>query len=74
MDSYDYISDYIKGWQKKGVFIPGDPEILAGTLKALFTIGLQDEIKDYIGREIYPEIIEFLIDVLADHFIVKGKK
>ncbi len=73
MDAYDYISSYIKAWQKKGVFIKEDPKILAGTLKALFTIGLQDEMREYIGRETYPKVIEFLITLLTDHLVISSR-
>ena len=70
MQTYEYIPQFIKMWQKSGFIIKKDPQILAGILKSLFTIGLDKETVVYIGKEKYPEIIETLIDIIADYMII----
>jgi len=69
LQSYEYIPQFIKTWQKKGWIIKKDSKILAGMLKSLFTIGLDEETILYIGKENYPEILENLIEVMADYMI-----
>lgn len=70
VQSYEYIPQFIKTWQKKGWIIKKDPKILAGMLKSLFTIGIDEETIVYIGKENYPEILENLIEVMADYMII----
>jgi len=70
MQTYEYIPQFIKMWQNSGFIIKKDPQILAGILKSLFTIGLDEETVVYIGKEKYPEIIETLIDIIADYMII----
>ena len=69
MQTYEYIPQFIKTWQKKGWIIKKDAKILAGMLKSLFTIGMDEETIVYIGKENYPEILENLIEVMADYMI-----
>ncbi|NVM18545.1 MAG: TetR/AcrR family transcriptional regulator [Candidatus Lokiarchaeota archaeon] len=70
LQTYEYIPQFIKTWQKKGWIIKKDPKILAGMLKSLFTIGIDEETIVYIGKENYPEILENLIEVMADYMII----
>ncbi len=70
LQTYEYIPQFIKMWQKNGFIINKDPQILAGILKSLFTIGLDEETVYYIGKEKFPEIIENLIDIIADYMII----
>ena len=70
LQTYEYIPQFIKMWQKQGLVINKDPEILGGMLKSIFTIGLDDEIMEYIGREKYPEIIENLINIIVEYMII----
>ncbi len=69
LQTYDYLPLFIKMWQKDGIIINKDPELLAGILKAIFTIGLDDSIKEYIGRDRLPEVIENLIEIITDYMI-----
>lgn len=70
MQTYEYIPQFIKMWQNSGFIINKDPQILAGILKSLFTIGLDEETVVYIGKEKYPEILETLIDIIANYMII----
>ena len=70
LQTYEYIPQFIKMWQKNGFIINKDPQILSGILKSLFTIGLDEETVVYIGKEKFPEIIETLIDIIADYMII----
>ncbi|MFX1600510.1 MAG: TetR/AcrR family transcriptional regulator [Promethearchaeota archaeon] len=70
LQTYEYIPQFIEMWQKQGLMINKDPEILAGMLKSIFTIGLDDETIEYIGREKFPEIIENLIHILVEYMII----
>lgn len=67
--TYDYLPQFIEIWQKEGFLINKDSQLLAGLLKAIFTIGLEDETIEYIGRKNYPEIIEILIDIITEYMI-----
>jgi AcrR family transcriptional regulator len=71
LDTYDYILMFIKNWQAEGYLTHDDPTLLAGVLKALFTIGLQDEMRSYIGNNIYPGVILGINQVT---YIYRGKK
>ncbi len=71
LDTYDYLPMFIKEWQKKGYIIDEDPEIVAGVLKSIFTIGLDDEIIAYIGKDKFPKIIDTLLKIIVDYFVVE---
>ena len=70
LQTYEYLPQFIEMWQKQGLIINRDPEILAGILKSIFTIGLDDEIMEYIGREKFPEIIENLINIIVEYMVI----
>ncbi|MFX1587393.1 MAG: TetR/AcrR family transcriptional regulator [Promethearchaeota archaeon] len=70
LQTYEYIPQFIEMWQKQGLLINKDPEILAGILKSIFTIGLDDEIREYIGRKKFPEIIENLINIIVEYMVI----
>ncbi len=70
LQTYEYIPKFIKMWQKEGLIINKDPEILAGILKSIFTIGLDDETIEYIGRDKFPEIIENLINIIVEYMVI----
>ena len=70
LQTYEYLPLLIEMWQKQGLVINKDPEILAGILKSIFTIGLDDETKEYIGKEKFPKIIENLINIIVEYMII----
>jgi len=69
LQTYEYLPKFIEMWQKQGLIINKDPEILAGILKSVFTIGLDDETIEYIGREKFPEIIENLMNIIVEYMV-----
>jgi len=74
LQEYEYIPMIIKEWQKKGLFIEGDPDMLSGVLKAIFTIGMDQETVAYIGGESFSSVMDYLIDIIANHMIEIPKK
>jgi AcrR family transcriptional regulator len=68
-NTYEYITEFIKGWQDQGYIIKENPEIIAGVLKSIFTIGLDKETIVYIGKEKYEETISKLVDIIINYFI-----
>jgi len=73
LKTYEYLPQFIKGWQKQGIIIDKDPEILSGILKSIFTIGLDDATIEYIGREKFPDIMENLLDLIVEHMIISDE-
>lgn len=71
LSQYEYISVFIKNWQDQGYIIKEDTKILSGMLKALFTIGMEEEYRSYIGLDVYDEVIDNLIDIISDHLTLK---
>jgi hypothetical protein len=47
------------------------PDILSGLLYALFLLQLH---RDEIGKKVFPEMFEFLIDIISDTLINNGKE
>ncbi|MFX1275858.1 MAG: hypothetical protein ACFFBP_05265 [Promethearchaeota archaeon] len=68
---YEYIPEFIKGWQDQGYIIGEDPEIIAGLLKLIFTIGFDEETIAYIGKEKFQAIFNKLIKIIIDYFIIQ---
>ncbi len=69
LNQYEYISVFIKNWQEQGYVKQEDPNLLSGLLKALFTIGMEDEYKNYIGLEVYDDVIDALIEIVTNYLI-----
>lgn len=52
----------VRQGQASGQVIGGDPEIIAGAIRAITLLSLH---KDDIGQEVYPAVINLLIDLVA---------
>ena len=61
-DSTDAVSYFIRAGQEAGVVSDGDPEILAGVIRSVVMLTIH---KDDIGREIYPAVLEKMIQLVA---------
>jgi AcrR family transcriptional regulator len=61
-DSTDAVSYFIRAGQEAGVVSDGDPEILAGVIRSVVVLTIH---KDDIGREIYPAVLEKMIQLVA---------
>lgn len=59
----------IEEGQQQGFIINKNPEVIAGALRALFTLTLH---RKEIGEEVYDETIQLLIDLVSDGLIQKG--
>jgi len=53
---------FIREGQESGRIIDAKPEVIAGIVRAVVTLTTH---KDDIGREIYPEVLEMMIDFVA---------
>jgi AcrR family transcriptional regulator len=56
------ILPFVRQGQARGTIIDGDPEIIAGAIRAVTLLSLH---KDDIGQAAYPAVIDLLIDLIA---------
>lgn len=52
----------MKKWQDKGLINETDPELIIGSIRSLVLLSFH---KEQIGKDVYPEIIEFLLDKIC---------
>ena len=57
-------------WQKQGAVIDRKPEVIGGLLRAVFTLALH---KKEIGEDIFQEVLELLIKLIAQGIVKKEK-
>ena len=69
-DSTDAVSSFVRQGQKEGLISDGDPEVLAGVIRSVVVLSIH---KEDIGREIYPEVLETMIGLVADGLARKDK-
>ena len=62
-DSTDAVGYFIREGQEAGVISDGDPEILGGVIRSVVILTLH---KDDIGRDIFPDVLETMIELVAD--------
>ena len=62
--SLDSVVPFVKKWRENGQIQSAKPEAIVGALSALTLLAMH---KDEIGTDIYPEIMELLVDA-----VVKG--
>ena len=62
-DSTQAVGYFIRMGQEAGLISAGDPEVMAGVIRSIVVLGLH---KDDIGREIYPDVLEMMIGLVAD--------
>lgn len=61
----------IEEGQQQGVIIQKKPEVIAGALRALFTLTLH---RKEIGEEVYDEAIHLLVDLVSEGLIQKEEQ
>ena len=66
----DILTPMITMWQKQGAVIDRKPEVIGGLLRAVFTLSLH---KKEIGEDIFQEVIELLIELIAQGIVKKEK-
>lgn len=54
---------FIEKWQKEGILIEENPEVIIGILRSLFILVYS---KEEIGEHIYSPVIDRLIDIIAE--------
>lgn len=69
-DSTDAVSYFIRDGQEAGVISDGDTEVLAGVIRSVVVLTIH---KDDIGREIYPAVLEKMIELVAEGLTRKEK-
>jgi AcrR family transcriptional regulator len=70
-EEYQFTNRLVNKFQEQEHMRQIKPEILSGLLYALFLLQLH---RDEIGKEVFPEMFEFLIDIISDTLINNGKK
>lgn len=66
----DILTPMITMWQKQGAVIDRKPEVIGGLLRAVFTLAPH---KKEIGEDIFPEVLELLIELIAQGIVKKEK-
>ncbi|MGB3635624.1 MAG: TetR/AcrR family transcriptional regulator [Rubrobacteraceae bacterium] len=69
-DSTQAVSYFIRQGQEAGLISAGDPEVLAGLIRSVVVLGIH---KDDIGRDIYPEVMEKMIGLVANGLTCKER-
>lgn len=67
----DILAPMIRNWQKDGVLIDGDPEVIGGLLRMLFTVSLH---KKEIGEAVYQRALELMIELVAKGLVKEEKR
>jgi AcrR family transcriptional regulator len=68
---YDLIANLVEELQKQKYMKPVKPEILSGLLHSLFLIQLH---REEIGKDVFPEMFEFLVNLISDSLVNEGEK
>lgn len=68
-DSTEAVGYFIRQGQEAGVISEGDPAIMAGVIRSVVVLTTH---KDDIGREIYPAVLEKMIQLVAADFSPEG--
>ena len=58
----------IKYWQEQGEVIKGKPEFIMGVLRAVPCVSFH---KEELGKDIYPEIMDLLINIVTEGLLEK---
>lgn len=61
-----FIGKLLGQWREHGVAIDCDPDVFLGLMRALFFISLHEQ---DLGRDTYPEVIQFFIDSIAQRVV-----
>ena len=61
-----FVGEFMEKWKREGRTMRGDPQTVSGLMKALFFVSLH---KDDFGKDVYPETMELLINLVADYLI-----
>lgn len=70
-DSTQAVSSFIRRGQEAGLISAGNPKVMAGLIRSVVVLGLH---KDDIGRDIYPDVLEMMIELVADGLSRKGEE
>ena len=65
-DDDSFAAEFIAAWQRAGVTINCEPQLLTGLIRALFFVTLHE---DEFGADIYPEVIETLLDLIMRRLV-----
>ncbi|MHB1393263.1 MAG: TetR/AcrR family transcriptional regulator [Clostridia bacterium] len=69
-NDFDILTPMITMWQEQGAVIDRKPEVIGGLLRAVFTLSLH---KKEIGEDIFQEVLELLIELIAQGIVKKEK-
>lgn len=54
--------EFIERWQKSGELVMSDPSVIAGLFRGIIVMSLH---KEEIGRDVYPDVMALLANVIA---------
>lgn len=66
-----FFAPLITEWQREGIMVPKDPEVIVSLLRALFLLTLH---KKEIGEKKYDQTMDLLIDFTCNGLIIKGER
>ena len=69
--SLDGMISLVVAAQRAGAIVEGDPAVIAGTIRSVCFIGLH---REEIGEEIYPEVVDMVISLVAKGLTRKGEE
>jgi AcrR family transcriptional regulator len=70
-DSTEAVGAFIRQGQEANLISAGDPEVIAGLIRSIVVLGLH---KDDIGRDIYPDVLEKMIGLVANGLTREGEE
>lgn len=64
----DFSTKLVEGWRAKGKLKIDNPPLITGVFRGIFTLYLH---KSDIGEDVFPEVIDLLLDTTIEKFIEK---
>jgi AcrR family transcriptional regulator len=66
LDDDRFIAELIVQWERAGIVIAGDPQVVAGLVRAMFFVSLHQP--DF-NQDVYPQMFDLLLDLVVSHFV-----
>lgn len=60
------VAELLEHYRARGVLRAGDPQVVAGLLRALFFVRLH---REQVGEAVYPQVIDLYVNMIADFLI-----
>jgi AcrR family transcriptional regulator len=63
-----FLAAFVERWRERGVAIGVEPRVLAGLLQTLFYASLH---QDEVDQEVFPRVMDLLVDSLSRHVVAE---